>query len=467
MTNSFLERLYARRRFGMRPGLETMQALLAQLGNPEAGLAAVHVAGTNGKGSVSAFMTEVLGAAGLRVGRYTSPHLLYFHERFWLAGRPADDAALAAAAADVEAAAQVVEQGGALTPTFFECATAIAFVLFQRAGIRMAVIETGLGGRLDATNVITPLVSVITRIGLDHCEQLGNTIELIAAEKAGIIKPGRPVVCGAMPDEARAVIRRTAVDQGCMLVDAAGEVNVSAVSLALDGLTVRIATSARELGKVRTPLAGAYQVENIATAVAALEVVSDVVQVPLADAAFRDGLGRVSWPGRFQLAVREPPVVVDGAHNPDGAAALRDALRRTKFRGPVALVAGFCDDKDSAGFLKVMASSVRRAWAVPVPSPRTRPAAATAALMQAAGLAQVEITEEVPSALAAAQAWARAEGGLVLVCGSLFLAGEALRLLHAMPWQSPDASQPAEPNEFLRPDPSLRQVTHGRGNARG
>ncbi|MEI8243935.1 MAG: Mur ligase family protein [bacterium] len=448
MTHDFLERLYARRRFGMRPGLETMQALLARLGSPEAGLAAVHVAGTNGKGSVTALVAEVLAAAGLRVGRYTSPHLLRFHERFFLEGVPVDDAALAPVAAEVEAAAQAVEQGGGQAPTFFECATAIAFVLFRRAGIRLAVIETGLGGRMDATNVLTPLVSVITRIALDHCEQLGSTLEAIAAEKAGIIKPGRPVICGAMPDEARAVIRGAAAARGCLFVDAAEEVNVTAAAVALEGLTVRMATSSRDLGKVRTPLAGAYQAENLATAVAALEAAAAELGVPLADEAFREGMGRVCWPARFQLAVREPPVIVDGAHNPDGAAALRESLRRVKFRGPVALVAGFCDDKDAPGFLRQMASGVRRAWAVAVPSPRSLPAAATAERMRAAGILQVEAAE-LPAALAAAQAWARAERGLVLVCGSLFLAGEALVLLRAFPWPAPETGMPADPNEQL------------------
>ena len=408
MTNGVLDRLYARRRFGMRPGLASMRALLARLDNPEAGLAAVHVAGTNGKGSVTALMTEVLSAAGLRTGRYTSPHLLQFRERFWLDDRPADAAALDAAAGEVETAALAMERESGEAPTFFECATAIAFLLFRRAGIRLAVIETGLGGRLDATNVLTPLVSVITRIGLDHCEQLGHTLESIAAEKAGILKPGRPAICGAMPDEARGVVRRAAQDLGCRWIDAAEEVNVAAVGVSLDGLTARVSTSSRDLGKVRLPLAGVYQAENLATAVAALEAAAEELRISLSDEAFRAGLARVCWPARFQLAVREPPVIVDGAHNPDGAAALRETLRRLKVRGPVALVAGFCDDKDAAGFLRVLASGVRRAWAVPVPSSRSLPAVATAERMRAASIASVEAAE-VPAALAAAQAWARAD----------------------------------------------------------
>jgi len=428
------EHFFARRRFGMRPGLETMQALLARLDHPEAGLAAIHVAGTNGKGSVTAMVASVLTAAGLRVGRYTSPHLVRFAERFGVDdGQPVADAALLPALDEVEAAAQALEAAGGLPPTFFECATAVAFVLFRRAGIHLAVVETGLGGRLDATNVVTPLVSVITRIGLDHCAQLGDTLAAIAAEKAGIIKPGRPVVTGAMPDEALSVIRHTASERGCPFVDAATEVSLSSVAITLDGLSALVATPSRELGRIRLPLAGAYQAENLVTAITALETVAAVTGLPLPDEAFRTGLGRVCWPGRFQLAAQDPPVLVDGGHNPDAAAALRTAVKRLKFKGPVGLVAGLCDDKDATGFLQALAPAVKCAWAVPVPSNRSRPATETAVLMRAAGIATVTWTD-VPTALSAAQAWAQREKGLVLVCGSLFLAGQALVLLHAYPW---------------------------------
>ena len=450
MANDRLERLYARRRCGMRPGLAAMQDLLARLGHPEEGLAVAHIAGTNGKGSVAAMVTEVLTAAGCRVGRYTSPHLLRFNERVFVDGRPTDDAALGAAVDEVEDAASEAERAGGQPLTFFECATAVACAVFRRAGIRLAVVETGLGGRLDATNVLTPLVSAITRIGLDHCEQLGDTIEAIAGEKAGIIKPGRPVVCGAMPEEARAVIRRTASERHCPFLDAAEEIGVAIASTSLEGLTVRVTTPSRELGKVRVPLAGTFQAENIATAVATIETVAQQIGIEIADDALCTGLGRVCWPGRFQLAVREPLMVVDGAHNPDAAAALREALRRLKFKGPVALVAGLCADKDAAAFVRTLAPAVTRAWAVPVPSARTLPAADAAGLMRAAGIGTVEVAE-VPAALDAAQAWARGAGGLVLVCGSLFLAGQALALLGAYPWPLDDPGRLADPNETLKP----------------
>jgi len=272
---------------------------------------------------------------------------------------------------------------------------------------------------------------------------LGDTLAKIAGEKAGIIKPGRPVVCGAMPDEARAVIRRRAADLGCRLVDAGEAVSVSAVRSRPEGLEARVSTASRDLGKVTLPLGGLFQCENLATAVAALEAAEEALGLRLPDAAFREGLAGVCWPGRFQLVSREPPVIVDGAHNPDCAAALRVALKKSGLRGPLGLVAGFCDDKDAGAFLKILAPSFARAWAVTIPSPRALAGGAVSALMRAHGLAAREA--ELGDALDEARAWALAEGGAVVVCGSLFLAGEALTRLHAFPWATPAGA--ADPNE--------------------
>jgi dihydrofolate synthase/folylpolyglutamate synthase len=295
--------------------------------------------------------------------------------------------------------------------------------------------------------VLDPLVSVITRIGLEHTQWLGDTLGKIAAEKAGIIKPGRPVVCGAMPGEARDVIVRAAAARGSPCVDVSEAVSVMRVASGLEGLTVRVATPSRDLGKVKTSLAGVFQLENIATAVAALEAAEQRLGLTLPDGAFRTGLQQVCWPGRFQLAVKTPPVIVDGAHNPDGATALRQALKQSGFRGPVALVAGFCDDKDSVTFLRTLAPVVTRAWAVPVPSARGLPMEAVRDCMAASGMAAA--TGEMPAALAAAQAWAQAEKGLVLVCGSLFLVGQVLEYLQAFPWQV-SGGRPPDENEQIR-----------------
>ncbi len=446
----YLQKLAQRRRFGIRPGLEKISALLDALGNPQLDIAAVHIAGTNGKGSVAAMCEAVLRCAGYKVGRYTSPHLICINERFMINGTPVGDEALEAAARAVESVAGAVEQRLGSEITYFEAMTAAAFVIFRGNNIRLAVLETGLGGRWDATNVVTPLVSVITRIALDHCDWLGHTLTAVAAEKAGIIKTGRPVVCAAMPDAARAVIESAAEDKRSPLVDVAGTADVKVCKAGLDGQTVRISTPSRQLPPLRLPLAGAFQIENVCAAVAALDSVAACgLDVP--DAAYVKGLERVCWPGRFQLVAEKPPVVVDGAHNPDGARALRLALKGCGIKSGVALVAGFCGDKDILGHLRELAPVVKRAWAVAIPNARSVKAGETAGIMRVAGIGQVSACGCLAQGLNEARDWAGNYGGVVVVCGSLFLAGEALLAFGAYPWdlaradhnESVDASVPA------------------------
>lgn len=431
---SFFQRLAERRRFGMRPGLDTINRIVERLGHPERDLAVIHIAGTNGKGAVAALCEAVLRAAGYPVARYTSPHLVRVHERYLINGTPVSDDMLEAAAREVEGAVLALEaESGVPETTFFECLTAVAFVLFRQAGVRLAALETGLGGRLDATNIVTPLVSVITRIGLDHCDWLGDTVEKIAAEKAGIIKPGRPVVCAAMPDEAHAVIASAAARQGARCIDAADAVSVAVSRSTLAGQTVKISTQERTLPPVHIPLAGAFQIENVCAAVAALETAA-ACGLALPDTAFVTGLSTVCWPGRFQLVSEDPPVIIDGAHNPDGARAVRQALKGCKVKAPVALVAGFCGDKDALAHLRILAPVVTCAWGVATSNPRSLSADRTAGLLRMAGIDTVATAPDVRSALDAARTWAHANGGVVLVCGSLFLAGDALVALGAYPW---------------------------------
>lgn len=440
-----LQQLAARRRFGMKPGLETIRSLLDRLGNPERDIIAIHIAGTNGKGAVAALCESVLRAAGYPVARYTSPHLIRVNERFLINGEPVDDATLESAAREVGTVVRAVEAEQKVDVTFFECLTAVAFVLFRRAGIKFVALEAGLGGRLDATNVVIPLVSVITRIGLDHCDWLGDTVEKIAMEKAGIIKPGRPVVCAAMPDEAKAVIASTAAERQSLFVDAAEAVSVSVTQSGLEGQTLKIGTQDRDLPPVRLPLAGAFQVENVCAAMAALEqVVECGVTIP--DTAFVKGLESVCWPGRFQLAAKEPPVIIDGAHNPEGARALRQALKSCKVKAPVGLVAGFCGDKDALAYLRVLAPVVKRAWGVAIANPRSLTAEQTVGMMHMAGVSEADARESVQEALHVAREWAHEVDGVVLVCGSLFLAGEALVALDAFPW----ACDRNDANELLK-----------------
>ena len=427
---TFLQQLAERQRFGIKPGLDAIQSVLSALGNPERDIAAIHIAGTNGKGSVAAMCESVLRCAGYPVGRYTSPHLISVNERFLVRGTPATDSALENAAREVEAAVRAVEKRDGIELTYFECLTALAFIVFRNEGVNLAVIETGLGGRLDATNVIMPLVSVITRIGLDHCDWLGDALNQIAREKAGIIKPGRPIICGAMPDDARATIQTQAVRQGAMFIDATDTVSVAVTKHAFDGQTLKIETQAIALPTLRLPLAGAFQAENGATAVAALEAVTNC-GLPIPEAAFAEGLKSVCWPGRFQLVADAPPVIVDGAHNPDGARALAQSLKSCRVQGNVGMVAGFCGDKDSVAFLRALPPLVKRAWAVAVPNPRSLRAEETASRMREAGIREVATAETLADALTQAQAWAKEADGVVVVCGSLFLAGAALSGLSA------------------------------------
>ena len=343
----FLERLAARRRFGMKPGLDAIARLLHALGDPHLRVLAVHVAGTNGKGAVCAMVDSCLRAAGLRTFRYTSPHLVRINERFMLDGAPAADSVLDEAAAEVERAASAVPD-----LTFFEALTAVAFLVADTSGVDVAVLETGLGGRLDATNVCSSVATAITRIGLDHCDWLGDTVGKIAAEKAGIVKPGVPVVLGHNVPEVVDIVKGKAAELGSPFVyapDAADE---------------------RELPP-GFALGGSFNRENAVTALALMKALPADLRPD--GAAIGRGLADVVWPGRFQRVGR---FIVDGAHNPPAAQALVSALLDTPplphppiaqspnpiipqshnsiipqfhhfpFPTPLTLVAGFCGDKD-------------------------------------------------------------------------------------------------------------------------
>lgn len=423
---SSLEKLFALHTFGIKPGLDTERDLLTRMENPQNHFAVIHVAGTNGKGSVSALLDSVLRTAGYRVGLYTSPHLVRFNERIRVGGHPIEDEDLAGLFDVMEPHAQAVKSATGREATFFEFTTALAFEHFRMRGVQLAVVETGMGGRLDATNVVTPLVSVITRIGLEHTAYLGDTIEAIAGEKAGIVKNGRPVVCGAMPEAARDVIRRTAEVRGSPFVDATETTVVRRVSQSLKGQKVALSTGTRDYGTVTLALLGRHQIENCATALAALETMSEA-GIPLREEAVVPGMAAARWPGRLQLLADSPPMLLDGAHNPDGARVLAVALKELYGKRPIGLVWGMCDDKDALGFAKALGGRIKRCWTVPIRSERSIDPARLALLARTEGWA-VE-TCRLPAAIDRAGAWASEEGGGVCIAGSLFLAGEVLEIV--------------------------------------
>lgn len=414
-----VEALFARTTQGIRPGLDTIMALLEALGNPHQRLAVVHVAGTNGKGSVCAMMESVLRASGFKTGLYTSPHLVEFSERFRINGEQISDERLMHYIDRVVAASDSLPGRRA---TFFEISTAIAFLYFAEEGVQLTVIETGMGGRWDATNVVIPLLSVITHIDIDHTNFLGDSIEEIAAEKAGIIKPGRPVVVAPQNEAALAELKKASEP----LIPAGEAVSVQHVDEAscLVGITqkLKIETQNRRLSSIRLPLLGACQRENCAVAVAAIEVLADLIEF---EPEFKAGLESVSWGARFQQVNEAPVMILDGAHNPSAARAMVKTLKEVAGQRTVGFVFGFLDDKESVEFIRTLKPWISAAWTVPIDAPRGLSAEDAAVRLGVAGCAVRPLP--VIEAWQEAQAWAKAEPDrMVLITGSLYLK-QALR----------------------------------------
>jgi dihydrofolate synthase/folylpolyglutamate synthase len=397
--------LFSLERLGMKFGLENINALCAALGRPQCGFRSVHIAGTNGKGSATVMVETALRAAGHRAARYTSPHLVRIEERFVVDGREVSTAALRDALTEVQQAVASLLRTGTLTalPTFFECATAAAFVLFRETHVDIAVLEVGLGGRLDATNVVHPLVTAITSIDFDHQAQLGNSLASIAREKAGIVKPDVPLVCGPVPPEARAVIEQVCAERRAPLV------HVSQTLLAERGMATL------ELG-----LPGRHQRDNAAVAVGVLdELVRQGVDVP--DDAIRAGLTNATWPGRLErLSFRGRDVLLDAAHNPAGARALAAYLEETG-GNRITLLFGAMRDKDARGMLGPLAPHCARVVCTTAPTPRAASAGELAACARQVMPASVPI--DAIDDPRAALAFAAASGHAIVAAGSIFLIG--------------------------------------------
>jgi dihydrofolate synthase/folylpolyglutamate synthase len=420
--------LFARTAHGIKPGLEVTLALLEKLGNPHKNLKCIHVAGTNGKGSVCAMMESVLRASGFKTGLYTSPHLFRFNERFRINGREIPDPVLEALISDVEAAekarydslensppAEGCPKGGVGRPaTFFEISTAMAFEYFKREKVDYAIIETGMGGRWDATNVIQPLLSVITRIDIDHTEYLGADIEKIAWEKAGIIKSGAPVICGPMSVEAEAVIYKEAKEKKVPILGSDEAVFFQCLESRRDDQLLSIEASGHEYPNIRLPLAGSFQMENCGIAVAALEDLADIQGFRL---QMKRGLEAVKWPGRFQLLRERPPVIYDGAHNVCGARALAQTLEEIFPKFGNGFLFSFMKDKDVEGILKTIKPVIEKAWALTLPGDRAMKAEEIAEAGQRVGLEIIPVESPQP-----VLDWLEA-GKKRLVCftGSLYL----------------------------------------------
>ena len=422
-----LNRLRGLERFGIRPGLDTIRRLTAAVGDPQAAYPSIIVAGTNGKGSVAAMIDSALRAGGYRAGRYTSPHLTSMTERFTVAGTEIEEAALRDEAAEVLRQADRLLRAGGLDhpPTFFEAATAAALSWFRRAAVDVAVLEVGLGGRLDATNVVTPAAGVVTAIGLDHREHLGDTLEAVAAEKAGIVKPGMVVVTTEAAPPALAVIDDACRRRGARLVRAAEDTEIAVRG---DGPRPRIevATPRRRYPAFTLGLAGAHQRSNAAGAIRLLEELAHRGLPVGADAIVR-GLSDVAWPGRLDL-VRVPgrgAVLLDAAHNPAAAAALARHLREA-FPDRLPVVCAVMRDKDVDGIVDRLAPCASRIVCTAPDNPRATPPRALADRVRRRAPA-LPVTAEDDARQALETAWRTAD--TVCATGSIFLVGELLAAL--------------------------------------
>jgi dihydrofolate synthase/folylpolyglutamate synthase len=406
---------------GMKFGLENIRRLCDRLGHPEQSFQSVIVAGTNGKGSVTAMVSAGLHAAGKRVGRYTSPHLLRLEERFAIDEEDVSTADLEEAAGAVRIAVESLQRPGELEapPTFFECTTAAAFELFRRQRVEIAVLEVGLGGRLDATNVVTPIAAAITSIALDHQAQLGSTIASVAREKAGVIKDGIPVVCGRVPDEAARVIEEVCRERNARLIRVNDAVRLDA-SVDENGTTVTMETGRRRLEQVRLALGGRHQAHNAAVALALLDEL-DAAGFGITDAAALAALTNVKWPARLEtFRYQNCDVLIDAAHNPAGARVVAEFLRDIGW-DRVTLIVGAMRDKDIAGMLRELLPRCAKVIATQPPSARAATAEEIAALVRE--LAPADLAVETIADPARALSRACSGGMPVVAAGSIFLIG--------------------------------------------
>jgi len=406
--------------------LRRMEMLLEKLDNPEIGAIPIQVAGTKGKGSTAAMIASILTRAGYKTGLYTSPHLLSFTERIQVNGKPIAEEEFAQLVKVLEPEVEAVNKFGAFGQlTTFELLTALAFAYFKKRRVDFQVLEIGLGGRLDATNMVKPGVCVITSISFDHMEVLGNTLTQIATEKAGIIKPGSIVVCSPQFQEAMAVIEEVSRERGAKLVKVGSEVTWRRKTYSSEGQSFQLKGITREYN-LSLPLLGEYQLENAATAVVAVEVLAEW-GVVVSGESIALGLAQVKWPGRLQILKRQPWFIVDGAHNAYSAKRLAEALKQYFDFDRMVLILGTSSDKDVVGIVAELAPLPGIVIATRTNHPRALEPARLAAEFSKWGIT-TEVAGNVASAVDLALARATPKD-LICATGSLFVVAEVMEYM--------------------------------------
>ena len=409
-------------KYGSVLGLDSIKSLLGELGNPQNDLKFIHIAGTNGKGSVLACLSCILQAAGLCVGRYISPTVMDYMERFQINGQWMAEDELALFVPEVKKAAEKVEEEKGLTPTAFEIETAIAFLYFQKNACDYVVLETGMGGLLDATNIVeTTEVCVFTSISMDHVGILGNTLEEIAETKSGIIKPGAVVVTAGQRNEVLEVLKKKSEECGCRMYKASPE---RAVILEEGIMGQRFSYGRYE--NLRLNLAGRYQIDNAVTVLEAVEALRNI-GARISEKAVREGLNKVEWPGRFQVLLKNPLVIADGAHNRDAIKRLAENTEFYLAGKKITAVMGVFKDKEVEVMTRIMAPHLAKVYTVDLPNrERTLEKEKLCQYLSAASV-WARPAEDIETALKLAIEDAGRDGA-VLVFGSLSYLGEVIRI---------------------------------------
>jgi dihydrofolate synthase/folylpolyglutamate synthase len=412
--------LFSLEHIGIKLGLDQIRTLVAHLGRPDAAYACIVVAGTNGKGSVTAMLERGLRAAGYRTGRYISPHLVRLEERFAINGQDISAETLETITARVQAASDALPS----PPSFFEATTAIALEAFREARVDVAVLEVGLGGRLDATNVVQPIGVAITAIDFDHQQYLGNTIDAIAAEKAGVIKPGIVAVLGRNIPVVRAIVTERCVSVGAEFVG--GPDDVDSRERLVDGQAhLRLRTPRHDYDEITLSLRGRHQVDNAVVAVRLLEELTERKALRVSPDDIQTALSDVVWPARLELLPwHGGQVLIDGAHNPGGARALARYVQDVYGR-KLPVVIGAMKDKQIAELVREIAPIASHFFCTAAASPRAATAEEMAVIVRATGATAVDVCPQALDALTRA----RVAGDPVVAAGSLYLAGEIRALI--------------------------------------
>lgn len=417
----------------IRPRLEPTRRAVELLGDPQRSYRIIHITGTNGKTSTTRFIERILREHGLRTGRFTSPHLVKLNERMAIDGEPVSDEQLLSVYSDIEPILEFVDQElkeqGESSLTFFEALAVLGFAVFADAPVDVLVLEVGMGGAWDSTNVADGDVAVFTPIGLDHMDRLGNTVEEIALTKSGIIKPGSIVVSSRQSPEVLAVLEQAALEIAEELKIEGRDFEVTSFAATASGQSLAISGLAGQYGEYQAPVFGVHQAQNLALAVAAVEAFLGGGKIAIADDVLRSAIADVSSPGRLQLIRTEPPLLLDGAHNPAGAKILSQALRADFSDKPLIAVMAVLAEKDAEGLISNLQGIFEKVILTRSSSPRSMPVAELESVAKRVYGQDVTTFSDFEVALDHAKRLATELDGMVVVTGSITLVGDVIKKL--------------------------------------